>query len=89
MIECYAKKVNNQITEVSSGIGTSGTWIKIEGYEGEDQTLTYDVLTNTVKVEDKIDEKPVATIEELVLLSIVNTKLSTCVQPAAFVLVLV
>ena len=65
MIECYAKIVDNQITEVSSGIGTSGTWIKIEGYEGENQTLTYDVTTNTVKVEDKIDEKPVATIEEL------------------------
>ena len=65
MIECYAKIVNNQITEVSSGIGTSGTWIKIEGYEGEDQTLTYDASTNTVKVENKIDEKPVATIEEL------------------------
>ena len=65
MIECYAKIVNNQITEVSSGIGTSGTWIKIEGYEGEDQTMTYDVSTNTVKIEDKVDEKPVATIEEL------------------------
>ena len=65
MIECYAKIVNNQITEVSSGIGASGTWIKIEGYEGENQTLTYDVSTNTVKVEDKIDEKTVATIEEL------------------------
>ena len=65
MIECYAKIVNNQITEVSSGKGTSGYWIKVEGYQGEDQTLTYDVSTDTVKVEDKIDEKPVATIEEL------------------------
>ena len=65
MIELYAKIVNNQITEVSSGKGTSGYWIKVEGYQGEDQTLTYDVSTNTVKVEDKIDEKPVATIEEL------------------------
>ena len=27
--------------------------------------MTYDVSTNTLKVEDKIDEKPVATIEEL------------------------
>ena len=59
MIECYAKIVDNQITEVSSGIGTSGTWIKIEGYEGENQTLTYDVSTNTVKVENKIDEKTI------------------------------
>ena len=65
MIELYAKIVNNQITEVSSGKGTSGYWIKVEGYQGEDQTLTYDVSTDTVKVEDKIDEKPVATIEEL------------------------
>ena len=65
MIELYAKIVNNQITEVSSGKGTSGTWIEVKGYQGEDQTLTYDVSTNTVKVEDKIDEKPVATIEEL------------------------
>ena len=65
MIELYAKIVNNQITEVSSGKGTSGTWIEVKGYQGEDQTLTYDVSTDTVKVEDKIDEKPVATIEEL------------------------
>ena len=40
MIELYAKIVNNQITEVSSGKGTSGYWIKVEGYQGEDQTLT-------------------------------------------------
>ena len=65
MIELYAKIVNNQITEVSSGIGTSGTWIKIEGYEGEDQTLWYDAKSNIVKCKDEIDEKPVATIEEL------------------------
>ena len=65
MIELYAKIVDNQITEVSSGIGTSGTWVTVNGYEGEGQTLTYDTSTNTVKVENKIDEKPVATIEEL------------------------
>ena len=65
MIECYAKIVNNQITEVSSGIGTSGTWVTVEGYEGEDQKLYYDAISNTVKCKDEIDEKPVATIEEL------------------------
>jgi len=64
-MELYAKIVDNQITEVSSGIGTSGTWVTVEGYQGEDQTLTYDPTSNTVKCEDKIDEIPVATIEEL------------------------
>ena len=65
MIELYAKIVNNQITEVSSGKGTTGTWVTVEGYEGEDQKLYYDVISNTVKCKDEIDEKPVATIEEL------------------------
>ena len=65
MIECYAKIVNNQITEVSSGKGTTGTWVVVDGYQGEDQTLYYDVMSNTVKCKDEIDEKPVATIEEL------------------------
>ena len=65
MIELYAKIVNNQITEVSSGIGTSGTWVTVEGYQGEDQKLYYDAISNTVKCKDEIDEKPVATIEEL------------------------
>ena len=65
MIECYAKIVDNQITEVSSGIGTSGTWVTVEGYEGEDQKLWYDPTLNIVKCKDQIDEKSVATIEEL------------------------
>ena len=65
MIELYAKIVDNQITEVSSGKGTTGTWVTVEGYEGEDQKLYYDVISNTVKCKDEIDEKPVATIEEL------------------------
>ncbi len=65
MIECYAKIVNNQITEVSSGKGTTGTWVTVEGYQGENQKLYYDVISNTVKCKDEIDEKPVATIEEL------------------------
>ena len=65
MIECYAKIVNNQITEVSSGKGTTGTWVTVEGYQGENQKLYYDVTSNTVKCKDEIDEKPVATIEEL------------------------
>ena len=65
MIECYAKIVNNQITEVSSGKGTTGNWVTVDGYEGEDQKLYYDVISNTVKCKDEIDEKPVATIEEL------------------------
>ena len=55
MIECYAKIVDNQITEVSSGIGTSGTWVTVEGYQGEDQTLWYDATSNTVKCKDEID----------------------------------
>ena len=65
MIELYAKIVDNQITEVSSGKGTTGTWVTVEGYQGEDQKLYYDVISNTVKCKDEIDEKPVATIEEL------------------------
>ena len=65
MIELYAKIVNNQITEVSSGKGTTGTWVIVDGYEGEDQKLYYDAISNTVKCKDEIDEKPVATIEEL------------------------
>ena len=65
MIELYAKIVDNQITEVSSGKGTTGTWVTVEGYQGEDQKLYYDVMSNTVKCKDEIDEKPVATIEEL------------------------
>ena len=64
-MELYAKIVDNQITEVSSGIGTSGTWVTVDNYQGSDQTLTYDSLSNTVKCEDKIDEVPEATIEEL------------------------
>ena len=44
MIELYAKIVDNQITEVSSGIGTTGTWVTVDGYEGEDQKLYYDVI---------------------------------------------
>ena len=65
MIECYAKIVNNQITEVSSGKGKTGTWVIVDGYQGENQKLYYDVTSNTVKCSDEIDEKPVATIEEL------------------------
>ena len=65
MIELYAKIVDNQITEVSSGKGTTGTWVTVESYQGEDQKLYYDVMSNTVKCKDEIDEKPVATIEEL------------------------
>ena len=65
MIELYAKIIDNQITEVSSGKGTTGTWVTVEGYQGEDQKLYYDAISNTVKCKDEIDEKPVATIEEL------------------------
>ena len=61
----YAKIVNNEITEVSSGIGTSGTWVTVEGYEGEDQKLYYDAISNTVKCKDEIDEVTEATIEQL------------------------
>ena len=64
-MELYAKIVDNKITEVSSGIGTSGTWVTVDNYQGSDQTLTYDSLSNTVRCEDKIDEVPEATIEEL------------------------
>lgn len=65
MIELYAKIVSNKITEVSSGKGTTGTWVTVEGYQGEDQTLTYDPTSNTVKCEDKIDELDEPTIEQL------------------------
>ena len=65
MIELYAKIVDNKVTEVSSGIGTTGIWVTVEGYQGGDQTLTYDPTSNTVKCEDKIDEIPVATTEQL------------------------
>ena len=65
-MELYAKIVDNKVTEVSSGIGTSGTWVTVDNYQGSDQTLTYDSLSNTVRCEDKIDEVPEATIEELV-----------------------
>ena len=65
MIELYAKIVDNKVTEVSSGIGTTGIWVTVEGYQGGDQTLTYDPTSNTVKCEDKIDEIPEATIEQL------------------------
>ena len=64
-MELYAKIVDNKIAEVSSGIGTSGNWVTVEGYQGSDQTLTYDITSNTVKCEDKIDEIPEASIEEL------------------------
>ena len=64
-MELYAKIVDNKITEVSSGIGTSGNWVTVDNYQGSDQTLTYDSLSNTVRCEDKIDEVPEATIEEL------------------------
>ncbi len=65
MIELYAKIVDNKVTEVSSGKGTTGTWVTVEGYQGEDQTLTYDPTSNTVKCEDKIDELDEPTIEQL------------------------
>ena len=61
----YAKIVNNEITEVSSGIGTSGTWAPIENFQGENQTLWYDSTLNIVKCKDKIDEVTEATIEQL------------------------
>ena len=73
-MELYAKIVDNQITEVSSGIGTSGTWVTVEGYQGEDQTLTYDAFTNTVTCKDEIDEVPVATISELEAVKLELTK---------------
>ena len=64
-MELYAKIVDNKVAEVSSGIGTSGTWVAVDNYQGSDQTLTYDSLSNTVRCEHKIDEVPEATIEEL------------------------
>ena len=64
-MELYAKIVDNKVTEVSSGIGTSGTWVTVDNYQGSDQTLWYDPTSNIVKCKDKIDEVPEATIEEL------------------------
>ena len=64
-MELYAKIVNNKVTEVSSGIGTSGKWVTVDNYQGSDQTLTYDSAANIVRCEDKIDEVPEATIKEL------------------------
>ena len=64
-MELYAKIVDNKVAEVSSGIGTSGNWVTVDNYQGSDQTLTYNSLSNTVRCEDKIDEVPEATIEEL------------------------
>ena len=64
-MELYAKNVDNKITEVSSGIGTSGTWVTVDNYQGSDQTLWYDPTLNIVKCKDKIDEVPEATIEQL------------------------
>ena len=64
-MELYAKIVDNKITEVSSGIGTSGNWVTVDNYQGSDQTLIYDSASNIVRCEDKIDEVPEATIEEL------------------------
>ena len=64
-MELYAKIVDNKVAEVSSGIGTSGNWVTVDNYQGSDQTLTYDPTSNTVKCEDKIDEIPEASIEEL------------------------
>ena len=64
-MELYAKIVDNKITEVSSGIGTSGNWVTVDNYQGSDQTLWYDPTLNIVKCKDKIDEVSEATIEEL------------------------
>ena len=64
-MELYAKIVNNKVAEVSSGIGTSGNWVTVDNYQGSDQTLWYDQTSNIVRCEDKIDEVPEATIEEL------------------------
>ena len=64
-MELYAKIVDNKITEVSSGIGTSGNWVTVDNYQGADQTLWYDPTLNIVKCKDKIDEVSEATIEEL------------------------
>ena len=64
-MELYAKIVDNKVAEVSSGIGTSGTWVTVDNYQGSDQTLWYDPTLNIVKCKDKIDEVPEATIEEL------------------------
>ena len=64
-MELYAKIVDNKVAEVSSGIGTSGTWVTVDNYQGSDQTLWYDPTLNIVKCKDEIDEVPEATIEEL------------------------
>ena len=73
-MELYAKIVDNQITEVSSGIGKSGNWVTVDNYQGSDQTLTYDAFTNTVICKDEIDEVPVATISELEAVKLELTK---------------
>ena len=73
-MELYAKIVDNKVVEVSSGIGTSGNWVTVEGYQGENQTLTYDASTNTVTCKDEIDEVPVATISELEAIKLELTK---------------
>ena len=73
-MELYAKIVDNEITEVSSGIGTSGTWVTVDNYQGSDQTLWYDPTLNIVKCKDEIDEVPVATISELEAIKLELTK---------------
>ena len=65
MIELYAKIVDNKVAEVASGIGTSGTWVTVDNYQGSDQTLWYDPTLNIVKCKDEIDEITEATIEQL------------------------
>ena len=64
-MELYAKIVDNKVAEVSSGIGTSGTWVTVDNYQGSDQTLWYDPTLNIVKCKDEIDEVPEATIQQL------------------------
>ena len=73
-MELYAKIVDNKVAEVSSGIGTSGTWVTVDNYQGEDQTLWYDPTLNIVKCKDEIDEVPVATISELEAIKLELTK---------------
>ena len=55
-MELYAKIVDNKVAEVASGIGTSGTWVTVDNYQGSDQTLWYDPTLNIVKCKDEIDE---------------------------------
>ena len=76
-MELYAKIVDNQITEVSSGIGTSGTWVTVEGYQGEDQTLTYDA-TN----EQNVTVGDFPNNSRYVRVSAVNTKMPDYLDPA-------